>query len=167
MRPRPRLPLWCFAAACFCVAGAYAQDYTQGGIKVANPWTRSTPAGGKNAAVFLEITGTGNQADRLVAARSPAASRAELHTHTMENGIAKMHKVDGIVIPAGKSVMLAPDGFHIMLFDLKEPLKQGGTAPLTLVFEKAGTIPIEASVEPLSARGPAASMHHGAHAHDQ
>jgi copper(I)-binding protein len=65
-----------------------------------------------------------------------------------------MRRVEAIVVPAGKSVVLEPSGYHLMLSDLKAPLKEGDLLKLTLVFEKAGEIEVEATVEPLGAMGP-------------
>ena len=82
------------------------------------------------------------------------AGAAELHNHIMENGIARMRRVDAIDVPAGNSVTLKPGGYHLMLTDLKAPLKEGDLVKLTLVFEKAGEIEVEATVGPLGAMGP-------------
>jgi copper(I)-binding protein len=94
------------------------------------------------------------QGDRLVSASSPVAGAVELHSHVMEGGIAKMRRVEAIVVPGGKSVVLKPSGYHLMLTDLKAPLKEGDLVKITLVFEKAGAIDLEATVEPIGATGP-------------
>ncbi len=61
---------------------------------------------------------------------------------------------NGIAIPAGGSVTLAPNGMHIMLIQPKEPLREGTTVPLKLTFAKAGSIDVELDVEPIGAKGP-------------
>jgi copper(I)-binding protein len=131
-----------------------AHEYTSHGITVAHPWARATPGGVKIGGAYLEIKAAAGKSDRLVAARSPVAGSAEIHSHTMEGGIARMRRVDGIAVAGGKSLVLAPGGYHIMLTDLKQPLKEGDLLKLTLVFEKAGEIEVEATVEPVGAMGP-------------
>jgi copper(I)-binding protein len=142
-------------ASLLAAAGpAMAHEYTSKGVTVAHPWARATPGGAKVGGAYLEIKAAAGTGDRLVAVKSPAAGAAELHSHIMENGVARMRRVDAIAVPAGKSVTLRPGGYHLMLTDLKAPLKEGDLLKLTLVFEKAGEIEVEATVEPLGAMGP-------------
>jgi hypothetical protein len=133
---------------------AMAHEFTSKGVTVAHPWARATPGGAKVGGAYLEIKAAVGRGDRLIAAKSPVAGAAELHNHIMDNGIARMRRVDAIVVPAGKSVVLKPGGFHLMLTDLKAPLREGDLLKLTLVFEKAGEIEVEATVEPIGAMGP-------------
>jgi copper(I)-binding protein len=83
----------------------------------------------------------------------------------------KMRQIEKLAIPAGGSAVLKPSGDHIMLFDLKAPLKEGDTVPITLVFEKAGEVKVEATVEPVGAKGPhgmdgqPGAADHGGHGH--
>ena len=129
-----------------------AHEYEASGVTVAHPWARATPAGATVGAAYVEITA--KDADTLVAASSPAAGSVEIHTHTMDDGVMKMRKLEKLGIPAGGSAVLKPSGDHIMLFGLKAPLKEGDLLPITLVFEKAGEVKIDATVEPVGAKGP-------------
>ena len=150
----PTLRFIVLASLLVAVGRAAAHEYTASGITVAHPWARATPGGAKVGGAYLEIKAAAGTSDRLVAVKSPAAGAAELHNHIMEKGIARMRRVDAIAVPAGKSVVLKPGGYHLMLTDLKAPLKEGDLLKLTLVFEKAGEIEVEATVEPLGAMGP-------------
>jgi hypothetical protein len=136
------------------VGQAMAHEFASKGVTVAHPWARATPGGVKVGGAYLEIKAAAGRGDRLIAAKSPVAGAAELHNHIMENGIARMRRVDAIVVPAGKSVILKPGGYHLMLTDLKAPLREGDLLKLTLVFERAGEIEVEATVEPIGAMGP-------------
>ena len=100
------------------------------------------------------MIGNAGAADRLVAASGDVAERIELHTHTMDGNIMKMRRVDAVEVPANGSVALQPGGFHIMLIGLKKPLQEGGSFPLTLTFEKAGTVDVEVAVEGVGSMGP-------------
>lgn len=131
-----------------------AHEYASKGITVAHPWARATPGGVKVGGAYLEIRAATGKGDRLIAARSPAAGSAEIHSHIVEGGISRMRRVDAIAVAGGKSVVLAPGGYHLMLIGLKQPLKEGDLLKLTLVFEKAGEIEVEATVEPVGAMGP-------------
>ena len=103
-----------------------------------HPWARATPGGVKVGGAYLEVKAAAGKGDRLIAVKSPVAGSAEIHSHITEGGISRMRRVDGIAIAGGKSVVLAPGGYHIMLMDLEQPLKEGDLMKLTLVFEKAG-----------------------------
>jgi copper(I)-binding protein len=133
---------------------ATAHEFSGKGMTVAHPWARATPGGAKVGGAYLEMRAATGHGDRLVGARSPAAGAVELHTHIMEGAIARMRRVDAIAIRPGASVVLKPGGYHLMMMDLKAPLKEGDLLKLTLVFEKAGEIEVEATVEPIGASGP-------------
>lgn len=132
-------------------AAAAAQEFRAGGITVVAPWARATPGGAKVGGAYLEIKAAGGAGDRLVSAASAAAGTVEIHGHINEGGVMKMRRLDGLAVPAGTSVMLKPGGYHLMLVDLKQPLKQGDKLQLTLTFEKAGTLSVEGPVAPLGA----------------
>ncbi len=131
---------------------ASAHEYKVGPIEIGHPWMRATPI--KVTAAFLTLHNTGKTPDRLISVSSPAAKRVELHTHIMKDGVAKMRKVDGIPVAPGKTTMLKPGGYHIMLIGLKYPIKPGYYVPLTLRFEKAGIINVKAEVTKVGAMGP-------------
>lgn len=99
-------------------------------IKVENAWMRATVPGQEVAGAFMNITSTDNA--KLVGVTSPAAGKLELHFMSMDKGVMEMREVKAIDLPKGKTVQLAPGGLHIMLFDLKQPMKQGDTLPMTL-----------------------------------
>lgn len=126
----------------------------QTGIVIANPWARATPGGATVGAAYLEIKAAEGAADRLTGAESPAAGRVEIHTHVSEDGVMKMRKVETLDITAGATRALAPMGDHLMLMDLKGPLKEGDRVVLTLVFEKAGRVYVDAPVLSIGAMGP-------------
>ncbi|MFO1057641.1 MAG: copper chaperone PCu(A)C [Dongiaceae bacterium] len=141
------------ALAVMLLAGGPLAAYAEDAIVIEQAFARATPAGARNGAVYMTILNRGATADRLVAASSPAAARAELHQTISEGGVMKMRPVDAIPIdPAGKAV-LKPGGLHVMLLDLKAPLKQGETVPVTLVFDKAGPMTINVPIQKPGAMG--------------
>jgi copper(I)-binding protein len=98
---------------------------------------------GGMGAVYLLIQNPGGEADRLLAVSTPAAAVAEIHESLEEDGMMRMvAHPDGFEVPAGSSVELAPGGKHIML--LKASAE--GSMTLTLHFEKAGEVTVEAKV---------------------
>ncbi len=127
-------------------AGAQAGAQA-GAIAIDHAWARATAPSARNGAAYFVLTNRGAEADRLVAASSPVAEKAELHTHQAENGVMRMRPVDSIAVAPGGTATLAPGGLHVMLLGLREPLVKGGTFPLTLVFEKAGTTTVPVSVQ--------------------
>src|SRR5262245_29733230 len=107
------------------IAPAECHEFSNAGVTVAHPWARATPGGVKVGGAFFEIKAAAGKGDRLIAASSPVAGSVEIHNHIMEGGVARMRRVDAIAIAGGKSVVLAPSGYHVMLMDLKQPLKEG------------------------------------------
>jgi hypothetical protein len=145
---------------------AYAHDVTSKGVTVAHAWARATPGGATVGAAFLEIKTDKNTSDRLIGISSPVASRAEVHSSSMEGGIMKMRHLTGIDLKPGETHLLKPMGEHIMLFNLKHPLKEGDLVDLTLNFEKAGPIEVKAKVGSIAAMGPPGDNHQADHPGD-
>jgi copper(I)-binding protein len=146
------LPL---ALAVLCGATAMARDYKVSALEISQPWARATPPSAPAGGGFLKITNTGSTPDRLVSASSPVADLVQVHEMKMDGSVMRMREVEkGLEIPAGGSVTLAPGGYHLMMMGLKAPFKQGASVPVTLVFEKAGKIDVELTVEAMGASHP-------------
>ena len=145
-----------FLLVLVCAGATQARDYNLGALQISQPWARATPPSAPAGGGFLKITNTGTSPDRLISATSPAADIVQVHEMKMDGSVMRMREVEkGLELPAGGSVTLAPGGYHLMMMGLKGPLKQGSTVPVTLVFEKAGTIDVELAVEAMGASHPA------------
>ncbi len=146
-------------AALFFAAGfagpASAHSVKAGALELTNLWTRATPPKAPTAGGYLTITNTGDTADRLIAVSSPQAEKGELHEMAVTDGIMTMRPVEGIEIPAGDSVTLAPGGLHLMLIAPKEAFVKGSEVPVVLTFEKAGKVETFLHVEAIGSPGPA------------
>ncbi len=149
-----RLALALSFAAAFAVT-VQAQDYKLGTIEIVRPWTRATPPTAQSGGGFLVVTNKGTAPDRLIAAKSPAADKVEIHEVKMDGNVMRMREIEkGLEIPPGGTVELKPGGFHVMFMGLKAPFAKDARVPLTLVFEKAGSIDIELPVQAMGAPPP-------------
>lgn len=124
-------------------------------VTVEQPWSRATPPGSKIGVGFMQLRNTGGTLERVIGVSSPVAGRVEMHVTTRDGDVMKMRHVEALEIPAGGAVALKPGGTHLMLMDLKRPLKEGDRVPLTLKLESGGDVEVELPVEPLGARRPA------------
>jgi copper(I)-binding protein len=152
------------AALLFAVftASVRAEEVKAGDLVITQTWSRATPGGAKIAGGFLTIENRGSVADRLIGGSGDVADKIEVHEMSMNNGVMKMRPLDkGLTIEPGKTVKLAPGGYHLMLFDLKSPLKQGDKVPLTLEFERAGKVKLSFDVQGVGAQAPAAAAGSG------
>jgi copper(I)-binding protein len=133
-----------------------------GEITIDQPFARATPA--KVGGVFMMLKNAGGNADRLVKAASPVAETVELHTHVKDGDAMRMRPVENIPVPAKGQTALEPGGYHVMLIGLKQALKEGTSFPLTLTFEKAGTVTLDIPVQKAGSSGaPAAGGHEHKH----
>ena len=145
------------------IAGVFAtssraEDVKAGDLVISQAWTRATPGGAKTGGGFVTIENKGSAPDKLIGASADGAGKIEVHEMTTDNGVMKMRPVEGgLAIEPGKTVKLAPGGYHLMMMDLKSPLKQGDKMPLTLEFEKAGKVAVSLDVEGVGAKGPDAA----------
>jgi periplasmic copper chaperone A len=134
---------------------ACAEDVKAGDLVISQAWSRATPNGAKIGAGYFTIENKGKAADRLIGVSGEISGRIELHEMSMNNGVMKMRAVDGgLAIDPGKTVKLAPGGYHLMIMDLKSPLKQGDKIPVTLEFEKAGKVAVTLDVQGVGAQAP-------------
>lgn len=149
--------LWLLA--CLFATAATAQ------VSVSSPWVRATVPVQKSSGAFMVLRAAKDS--RLVEVSSPVAERVELHKSSMDGGMMKMEQVESIALPAGKDVALASGGVHLMLFGLKQQLKEGQSVPLTLVLvdgaNKRSKVTVQVTVQPL-AYTPAAAGGHSPHA---
>ncbi|RME14094.1 MAG: copper chaperone PCu(A)C [Alphaproteobacteria bacterium] len=126
-------------------------------ISIENAYARAAGAMAVAGAAFFTIRNTGDEDDRLVAAKSDAAKMVQLHTHIAEGDVMRMVEVpEGFPVPAGGTHELKRGGDHVMMMGLKAPFVDGESIDLTLVFEKSG--PIEISVPVDNAREDGAGM---------
>src|SRR5437867_10890923 len=152
------------ALATLLAAPVRAEDVKAGDLVITQAWSRATPSGAKIAGAYLTIENKGTAPDRLVGGSGDVAGRFEIHEMAMDGGVMKMRPLDkGLAIEPGKTVKLAPGGYHLMLFDLKSQLKQGDKVPVTLQFEKAGKVKLSLDVQGVGAQGPAAGSNAGGH----
>ncbi|WP_132258748.1 copper chaperone PCu(A)C [Paucimonas lemoignei] len=136
-----------FAALLVIGTPLQARDYQAGKLHLEQPVARPTRPGQPGAATYVTIENRGNTADRLVSASTPMAGKTEIHTMTMDGGVMRMREAGEILIAPGTSIVMQPgDGYHIMLMNLKQPLKTGEEFPLTLNFEKAGKVKVSVEV---------------------
>ncbi len=138
---------------------AAAEDFKLGQIHIDQPWARASIGQVKAGAAYMTLVNQGDEVDRLLLVDTPVAKRAELHTHLMEGGVMKMRQVQAIEIAPGEPTVLAPGGLHVMLMGLTAPLVEGDSFPMTLAFDKAGTVEIKVTVEGATAMAPG----HGTH----
>lgn len=107
-------------------------------LAITDAWARATPPGATTAAAYFAITNSGTRDDRLVAVRSDAASKVELHTTVKASGLMKMVALESLPVPAGATAKLEPGGDHLMFMGLNKPFEPGRTIEVTLVFAQAG-----------------------------
>ena len=142
------------AVCCSLASTAAAHSFTVKGLDVDHPFATPTVASAPTGAVYLSIANRNKTPDRLVSATTPRAKRVELHSMRMDGDIMRMRQVKGYDIPAQGSFELSPNGAHLMLVDLKQPLKEGDKVPVTLKFEHAGEVNVQFQVRALAAAPP-------------
>ncbi|WP_416896273.1 MAG: copper chaperone PCu(A)C [Minwuia sp.] len=139
-----RLPI--VLAAVLLPLAAEAHDYEKGGIHVGDAWARAPIGLGTSTAGYLEIFEMDGKGDRLIGARSEMADRVELHTHTQVDGVMRMRPLEALEIKPMGGGDLQPGGHHLMIMGLKQTVKPGDRIPVTLIFEKAGEMPVRFTV---------------------
>lgn len=133
-----------------------------GALEISSPWVRAMLPGQPAGGGYLTIVNTGDEADRLVSASSPAAGRVEIHMMEVVDDVMVMRPIEGgLEIPAGATVELKPGGLHLMFMEVAEPFADGHKVDVQLEFEKAGSV--EASFAVRAAHGGDDHDHHHDH----
>ena len=121
---------------------------TRGSIEIHRPWARRSLETPERAGGFFVLTNTGPEPDRLVGATSPAVEKIEIHAIKVRGGdIGMRPRDDGLGLPPGVTLTLQPRGYHLLLIGLRTPPIPGSGLPVTLIFEKTGSIDVELLVE--------------------
>lgn len=124
-----------------------------GDIMIEGAFSRATLPNQPVAGAFMMLKNTGDDADRLIAGETPIAGRVEIHEMAMSGDVMKMRELEGgLEIPAGEMVELKPGGYHVMFFDLTQPLAEGEMFEVTLEFEKGGKVTLPVMVGPRDAK---------------
>ena len=148
-----------------------AHEYTLGTLLIKHPMARPTPPVAKNGAVFLEITDQNGEGDALLSVATPNAAKSEIHLTTVVDNVARMARQEKVDVAPGETVSFKPGGLHIMLMGLTGPLVKGEEFPLTLNFEKSGSVEVVVKIEDYHEHGDAKDAdskdadkgHHGSH----
>src|SRR5690242_3068778 len=148
------LVLVLLAATIVCAGSASAQEVKAGDLVLGRAWARATPGGAQVGGGYLTIENKGKTPDKLLGGSSAVAAGIEVHAMAMKDNVMVMRSLSGgLPIPPGQSVTLAPGGYHLMLMNLKAPLKEGDRVPITLQFEKAGKVDVILDVRGVGASG--------------
>ena len=149
----PALPRWFFALLVLNLTLTIQLAAAASGLRVETPWARASLGGVKNAIVYGAVVNEGPDAVKIVGGTTPVASRVEFHIHAMDGSVMTMRQLDSIDLKAGETATLKPGGLHIMLIDLKRPLKEGESFPLTLTLDGGGSLALEVKVLGATAMG--------------
>lgn len=129
-------------------------------VSVHDAYVRLAPPNAPATGAFMVIKNNGDKDIKVLKADNPVSRVTELHTHLNEGGVMKMRPVPGIDIKAKGEAVLKPGGLHMMMIDLKAPMKEGDVVPMTLTFDDGSTKQVDARVvRPMAAGMPAAMEH--------
>ncbi len=146
---------------------ALSQPAAGGPLKVEAAWIRASVPGQAGTGAFMRLTAS--EPMTLVGLATPVAGVAEVHEMKLEGDVMRMRAIPSLTLPAGQAVDLKPGGYHLMLMDLKSPLKADTRVPLTLVLrdakgaERRVDVQVPVATRAPGAAGPASAASHGAH----
>lgn len=150
-------------ALSFCALASPAlacEAVSVGSLEVTEAWSRASIGTARPGVVYLTVTNSGETDDALMAISTPVADMPMLHQTVMNDGVASMPHAMQVPVQAGEQVALEPGGYHAMLMDLTQALKEGDTFPVTLTFRDAGEVTVTVSVENIAASGPTCAAPH-------
>ena len=135
-------------AGVFLAMPAMAAEPPGAAIEVSHAWTPASAQTRVDAPIYMTIANHSDASDSLMRVRCPVSNFVEKHVTDRGEGGFAMREVKTIAVPAGGTVTLAPRGPHLMLLHTTQALQPGETFTCSVVFQKAGTMPIEVTVAP-------------------
>jgi periplasmic copper chaperone A len=133
-------------------AAVPAHEIKSGDLTIVHPFVRATAPRAQVGGGYMRIVNTGDEEDRLIAIEAPSAcERVTLHSTVVTDGIAKMVRLEGLVVPAHGGAILGSERTYAMFQGLTAPFAEGQIIDATLVFEKAGRVEMTFEVEALTA----------------
>lgn len=148
-------------AACRCARATLAAAMLAGAglavaaddVVVSGAWVRATVPGQPVAAAYLNITSAHGAA--LAGVRSDVADTVQMHTMRDDGGVMRMRELERLELPAGQTVRLARSGTHLMLLQLKKPLRPGDMVALDFsVVDRAGALHVVRAMAPVRTAAP-------------
>lgn len=124
------------------VTSTQAQNLT-----VTDGYVRESIPGTTISSAYMTLANSSEKSVTLVGASSKISARIEIHEHSMSNGMMNMRQVESIVIGSKETVILQPSGLHLMIFDIKEPVKHGDLITLTLHFSSHPSVEVQLPVQ--------------------
>jgi copper(I)-binding protein len=118
------------------------------GITASNGRLIAPVVSGRPAAAYFTVGNDGPATATLVGVHVEGAGEAQMHK--TEGG--KMTAVESVDIAPGASIEFAPGGYHVMVFDLADNIKAGGTTELTLTFSDGDKLSLPMKVEAMGAQ---------------
>ncbi len=125
-------------------------------IHVVDAKARPTATGMSTGVVYMVVMNHSQTDDTITGLSTPIADKAEMHRTSNEAGVMRMDPVAELPIKANDAVTFAPNGLHVMLTGLHQPLKLGDSFPLTLNLAKAGAVTV--TVDVAAIKGPSKPM---------
>jgi len=117
-----------------------------GELAVTDAWSRSTPPGVTVGVAYFTLKNDTGKSDRLLRITTPVASKVQVHRTEILDGMARMREVAVLHVDAGQTVEFAPNGMHLMLMGLRQPLAEGQAFEIELLFEVAGPRKVKVAV---------------------
>jgi copper(I)-binding protein len=121
-------------------------------LSVSHGWAPAPAKVGADTSLYMTITNTGDAADGLLRIRCPFALFATKVTVDQGEGAPSAREVKAIPIPAGQTLTMTPDNWHVQLLQSTEAVQPGQTVACTLTFEKAGSRPLDVTIVPAGAK---------------
>ncbi|AZL60257.1 copper chaperone PCu(A)C [Tabrizicola piscis] len=158
-------PILTLLAALCLAAPVFAHGFTAGDLEIKHPHIPQPAASAKAAGGFMTIVNSGTEPDRLLGIESGIAAKSEVHESKVDaSGVGTMTHIDAIEIPAGGTVTLEHGGLHVMFMGLTGTLTEGELYKATLIFERAGRVDVEFSIDaPTGQGGDHDTMDHSSH----
>lgn len=124
-----------------------ANSFASGNLQVSQGYIRATIPGTQISSAYMTIVNHTSNDVKLIAVKSNISDRIEIHEHIMADGMMKMRQVESLLVKSHNSTVLQPSGYHLMIFNLVNPLEPEQKVKLTLVFDNNDEVELELPVQ--------------------
>lgn len=116
------------------------------GVTITNPRLVLAPVSGNPAAVYFDLSYTGEPGVTLSSVKVEGAGMAMIHQTVEKDGAMRMTDAGSIALSADAPVTFAPGGMHVMAMQPSDAWQSGGTVKVTLTLSDGTTHSFDAPV---------------------
>ena len=121
------------------------------GVSVSDATVRMPAVEGRPGVAYFTASLVGGDPRKIAGVYVEGVGRTEMHETITTGGVSSMKAVKEVALAPGQPAQFKAGGLHIMLFEVGDTLKAGGTTELTITLDNGDKVSAPAKIEAFGA----------------